>query len=243
MKSRTLTVLALAAGLFAAGQAFAQQQPAPAAPAAPAAPPDLNAIPEKMPFNIPFGTPISMDRAQTLIKAAVDEATKRGWAMNVAVVDINGDLIAFGRMDGAQLASISIAQHKARVAARYRRPTKALEDAVQKFGFNYILTLDDVIATRGGIPLVEGGKIVGAIGCSGGTGSQDEATCTAGANLSTSSSRREVGPESEGGSQGALAACHAELPLNRPGWSNLAAAECPSRSVVARSAAWQCSPR
>jgi glc operon protein GlcG len=183
MNSRILTVLTLAAGLFAAGHALAQQQPAPAAPAAPTAPPDLNAIPEKMPFNIPFGTPISMDRAQMLIKAAVDEANKRGWAMNVSVVDPNGDPIAFGRMDGAALASITIAQHKARVAARFRRPTKALEDAVQKFGFNYILTLDDVIATRGGIPLVEGGKIIGAIGCSGGTGSQDEATCTAGATL------------------------------------------------------------
>src|ERR1700684_1636512 len=67
MKSRTLTVLALAAGLFAAGQAFAQQPPAPAAPPAP---PDLNAIPDKMPFNIPFGTAISMDRAQALVKAA-----------------------------------------------------------------------------------------------------------------------------------------------------------------------------
>jgi glc operon protein GlcG len=175
MKSRTLTVLALAAGLFAAGQAFAQQ------PAAPAAPPDLNAIPDKMPFNIPFGAAITMERAQGLIKAAVDEATKRGWSMNVAVVDPNGDLVAFGRMDGAQLASVPISQHKARVAARYRRPTKAFEDAVQKFGFNYILTLDDVIASRGGIPLVEGGKIIGAIGCSGGTGSQDEATCTAAA--------------------------------------------------------------
>ena len=150
MKSRTLTVLALAGGLLAAGQVMAQQ------PAAPAAPPDLNAIPDKMPFNIPFGTPISMERAQGLIKAAVDEATKRGWAMNVAVVDPNGDLVAFGRMDGAQLASISIAQHKARVAARYRRPTKALEDGVQKFGFNYLLTLDDVIASRGGIPAGRG---------------------------------------------------------------------------------------
>ena len=181
MKSRTLTVLALAAGLLAAGQAFAQQPPAPAAPAAPAAPPDLNVIPEKMPFNIPYGTPISMDRAQALVKAAVDEATKRGWAMNVSVVDPNGDLIAFGRMDSAALASITISQHKARVAARYRRPSKAFEDAVQKFGFNYILTLDDVIASRGGIPLIEGGKIIGAIGCSGGTGAQDEATCTAAA--------------------------------------------------------------
>ena len=52
---------------------------------------------------------------------------------------------------------------------------------MQKFGFNYLLTLDDVIASRGGIPLVEGGKIIGAIGCSGGTGSQDEAICTAAA--------------------------------------------------------------
>jgi glc operon protein GlcG len=84
-------------------------------------------------------------------------------------------------MDGAQLASIAIAQHKARTAARFRRPTRALEDAVQKFGFNYILTLDDVTASRGGVPLVEDGKIIGAVGCSGGTGSQDEALCLAAA--------------------------------------------------------------
>src|SRR5580658_8241154 len=185
MKSRTLTVLALAAGLFAAGQAFAQQQPAPAAPAAPTAPPDLNAIPDKMPFNIPLGTPITADRAQALVQAAVAEANKRGWAMNVAVVDPHGDLVAFTRMDGAQVASVAISQHKARVAARYRRPTRAFEDAVQKFGFNYILTLDDVIASRGGIPLVADGKIIGAIGCSGGAGSQDEATCTAAVNTLT----------------------------------------------------------
>jgi glc operon protein GlcG len=176
MKLRTLTAVALATGLLA-GVASAQQPP----PAAPAAPPDLNAIPDQMPFNIPFGTPISMDRAQGLVQAAVAEAKKRNWAMNVAVVDINGDLVAFARMDGAQLASIKISEHKARTAARYRRPTVAFENAVQKFGFNYILTLDDVIASRGGIPLVEGGKIIGAIGCSGGTGSQDEATCAAAA--------------------------------------------------------------
>src|ERR1700722_15976257 len=105
MKSRTLTVLALAAGLFAAGQAFAQQPPAPA-PAAPTGPPDLHATPEKRPFNIPYGTPITLERAQVLVKAAVDEAAKRGWAMNVSVGDPNGDLISFGRMDSAALASI-----------------------------------------------------------------------------------------------------------------------------------------
>jgi glc operon protein GlcG len=179
MKLRIVKAFALAAGLLAAGTAMAQQAGAPAAP--PAAPPDLNAIPDKMPFNIPYGTPITLERAQSLVQAAVAEANKRGWAMNVAVVDPNGDLLAFGRMDGAQLASVQISQHKARVAARYRRPTRALEDGVQKFGFNYLTTLDDAIASRGGIPLVEGGKLIGAIGCSGGTGSQDEATCTAAA--------------------------------------------------------------
>ncbi len=134
-----------------------------------------------MPFNTPYGTPITMDRAQSVIQAGIAEANKRGWQMNVSVVDPNGDLIAFARMDGAQLASVSISQHKARTAARYRRPTRAFEDAVQKAGLNYILSLDDAIASRGGIPLVESGKIIGAVGCSGGTGSQDEAICTAAA--------------------------------------------------------------
>jgi uncharacterized protein GlcG (DUF336 family) len=172
MKFRALTAIALTTGLLAAGAAHAQQ---------PAGAPDLNAVPEDMPFNIPYGTPISAEKARSLIQLAVDEAKKRKWAMNVAVVDTNGDLVAFERMDGAQLASISISQHKARTAARFRRETVAFENVVQKFGFNYVLTLDDVVASRGGIPLVEGGKLIGAIGCSGGTGSQDELTCKAAA--------------------------------------------------------------
>jgi glc operon protein GlcG len=88
MKLRIMTAIVLAAGLFA-GAAYAQQ----AAP--PAAAPDLNAVPEKMPFNIPFGTPISADRAQSLIQAAVVEANKRGWPEDFAVVDWGGNLVAF----------------------------------------------------------------------------------------------------------------------------------------------------
>jgi len=164
MKLRKFFAALLAAGACLAGVAQAQA-------------PDLNAVPEKMPFNIPFGTPIGLQKAQALIAAAMAEANKRGWPENFAVVDPNGDLVAFARMDGAQLASIAIAEHKARTAARYRRPTLAFETGVQKFGFNYLLTLDDVIASRGGIPLVQDGKIIGAVGCSGGTGSQDEALC------------------------------------------------------------------
>jgi glc operon protein GlcG len=175
MKLRALTGIALAAGMLAAGMAYAQQAPAPA----PTAPPDLNAIPDKMPFNIPFGTPINLDKAQALIQAGTAEANKRGWPEVFAVVDVSGNLVAFARMDGAAFASIAIAEHKARTSARFRRPTVIFENAVQKFGFNYILSLDDVIASRGGIPLVEDGKIIGAIGCSGATGSQDEALCQA----------------------------------------------------------------
>src|SRR5580700_1488745 len=143
----------------------------------------LDVIPDKMPFNTPYGAPISLARAQAAINAAIEEAEKHGWLLNVAVVDSGANLVAFARMDGAQLASIAVAEHKARVAASFRRPTKAFEDAVQKSDYKYVLSLDDVIASRGGIPLIEAGKIIGAIGCSGGTGSQDEVVCTAAAAL------------------------------------------------------------
>jgi len=134
-----------------------------------------------MPYNTPYGPPISLQRAQAVAQAAVAEATKRGWQLNVAVVDSGANLVTFLRMDGAQLASIAVSEHKARAAAKFRRPTKAFEDAIQKADSKYVLTLDDVIASRGGIPLIENGKIIGAIGCSGGTGSQDEAVCSVGA--------------------------------------------------------------
>ena len=101
--------------------------------------------------------------------------------MNVAVADSGGNLVAFQRMDGAQLASIQISEHKARAAVTFRRETKVFENAIQQSNFNYVMTLDGVIAARGGIPLVRGGKLIGAIGCSGATSSQDEVACKVGA--------------------------------------------------------------
>jgi len=160
------------------------QQPAvpPAPPAAAAtAPSPLDNVPDKMPFNVPYGAPINAQRAQAAIQAATAEAARRGWSVNVAVVDAGANLVAFLRMDGAQLASITIAEHKARAAARFRRPTKFFEDGIQKLDYKYLATLDDMVASRGGIPLIEDGHLIGAIGCSGGTGSQDEVACTAGA--------------------------------------------------------------
>jgi glc operon protein GlcG len=165
--------LALTATCLCAGAAGRAQAPASENP--------LDAVPEAMPFDIPYGAPISLEQAQAAIGAAVAEAKKRHWKLNVAVVDSGANLVAFQRMDGAQLASIAVSQHKARTAATFRRETKAFEDAIQLKQNYYALTLDGMIASRGGIPLVVGGKLIGAIGCSGGTGSQDEVACKAGA--------------------------------------------------------------
>ncbi|HZC22101.1 MAG TPA: heme-binding protein [Candidatus Binatia bacterium] len=141
----------------------------------------LEVIPDEMPFDVPYGLPITLERAQAVIQAAVTEAKKRKWKMNIAVADSGGNLVAFQRMDGAMLASIQIAEHKARAAATFRRPTKVFEDGINLMHLNYLLAFDGVIASRGGIPLIDDGVIIGAIGVSGGTDSQDEVVSEAGA--------------------------------------------------------------
>ena len=141
----------------------------------------LDFVPDKIPFDTPYGPPISLERAQAAVDAVVAESKKRDWKMNVAVVDSGGNLVAFQRMDGAMLASIQIAEHKARAAATFRRPTKVFEDGINVMHLNYLLAFDGVIASRGGIPLIDQGAIIGAIGCSGGTDSQDEIVSKAGA--------------------------------------------------------------
>ena len=168
----SLKRIAIVAGLIsalAAGQSFAQ-----------AANP-RDAIPDNLPFNVAYGAPISLERAEGAIAAAVAEAKKRNWPMNIAVVDSGNNLLSFQRMDGSQLSSIAVSQHKAHAAVSFRRETKIFENALQEGNQPYVATLDGVIGSRGGIPLIEGGKIIGAIGCSGGTGSQDEVVCKAGA--------------------------------------------------------------
>ncbi len=169
MRVKLLVGAIVGATMLLSGNSYAQQ----ANP--------LDNVPDTMPFDVPYGAPISLDRAQAAINAAVAESKKRNWKLNVAVVDSGGNLVAFQRMDGAQYASIAISEHKARAAVNFRRETRIFEDAIQLKNFNYITTLDGIVASRGGIPLVEGGKIIGAIGCSGGTGSQDEVACKVGA--------------------------------------------------------------
>ena len=153
------------------------------APAAPPAQPSAGGTPDAMPFDIPYGMPIGLERAKQVVAAAEAEAKKRNWKMNIAVVDTNGDLVHFSRMEGAQIASVTISQGKARTAARYRRESRVFYNAFET-GHPYVATLDPtLIASPGGFPLIEGGKVIGAVGCSGGTGDQDAAVCKAGAEV------------------------------------------------------------
>ena len=100
------------------------------------------------------------ERAQVAINAVVAEARKRDCKKKPAVVDCGGNLVAFQRMDGAMLASIQIAEYRARAAAIFRRETKFFENAIQLNNLNYLMTLDGVVASRGGIPLIEQGGII-----------------------------------------------------------------------------------
>jgi glc operon protein GlcG len=155
--------LAAALALSIVGSASAQQ---PAPP--PAAPP-------------PYGNPITLDQAKKAADAAEAEAKKNNWLMAIAVASPSGDLVYFRKLDGTQYASIQIAQHKAKAAATFRRPTKVFQDGLAA-GNHFLLTLDGIIASEGGVPIIVEGKVVGAIGVSGGTGQQDGVVATAGIN-------------------------------------------------------------
>ncbi len=112
----------------------------------------------------------------------VAEARKHPtWRFAITVVDPSGELVYFYRMDGTQFASIGISQGKARTAARYRRESRVFYNAYEG-GHGYVASLDPtLVASPGGYPLIEDGKIIGAVGCSGGTADQDATVCGAGA--------------------------------------------------------------
>jgi glc operon protein GlcG len=134
------------------------------------------------PLPLPYGTPISVENAKKAAAAAVAEIKKNNWFMAVAITDIAGDLVYFERVDGTQVASINIAQVKSRCAVQYKRPTKWFQDALAS-GSTFVLGLPGSIPSEGGIPLVMDGKIVGAIGVSGGSSQQDGVAAKAGADL------------------------------------------------------------
>ena len=128
---------------------------------------------------IPHGMPIALDMARQVAAGAEAEAKKNGWCMAIAVAEPSGALVYFLKMDDTQYASVKLAIAKAETAAKYRRPTKMFTDILAA-GHQFFLTFEGLCAAPGGLPLVADGKLIGAIGVSGGSGTQDEVVAEAG---------------------------------------------------------------
>ena len=130
----------------------------------------------------PYGLPIAVNGAKRAAAAAIAEARRNSWAMAAAVVDTGGHLVYFEKMDGTQTGSVAVAISKARSAALFTRPTKAFQDVLAGGGDGLrMLGLEGAVPVEGGVPLLMDGKIVGAIGLSGGASSQDGQCARAGA--------------------------------------------------------------
>jgi uncharacterized protein GlcG (DUF336 family) len=130
----------------------------------------------------PYGTAITLESARKVASTAIAEARKNKWNMAIAIVDPAGELVYFEKLDGTQTASVNIAIDKARSSARFKRPTKALQDVLATGGAGLrMLALDGAVPVEGGVPILVDAKIVGAIGVSGGTSQQDGEVATAAA--------------------------------------------------------------
>jgi|SRR5688572_5918324 glc operon protein GlcG len=126
-----------------------------------------------------YGTPVTTAQAKKIAAAVLAECAANKWNVAVAVVDTGGHLVYFERLENTQVASMNIAIMKAKAANDYRRPTRAFVDAIAKTG-PATMTLPGVVASPGGVPIMVGGKVTGAVGVSGVTGDQDEQCAMAG---------------------------------------------------------------
>jgi uncharacterized protein GlcG (DUF336 family) len=122
---------------------------------------------------------LTLEAAKQIAAAAEAEARKNNWTMVISVVDDGGHLIYLERMDGTQIGSVEVSQEKAVTAVRFKRPTKALEDTVAG-GRQVMLKLPGATPIEGGLPIMAGSELIGAIGVSGGTSPQDGQVAAAG---------------------------------------------------------------
>ena len=131
---------------------------------------------------VEYGAPITLNEAKQVMAGAEAEAVLNGWPLVIAIVDSGGNLVMLHRADHTQYGSIEIAQLKAATAVNFKRPTKAFEDLVKAGGVHMrLLAMPNMLPLEGGIPLIRGGKIVGAIGVSGMQSGQDAQVAEAGA--------------------------------------------------------------
>ena len=129
-----------------------------------------------------YGTPVTLGQAKAVLAAAELEAAANGWPLTLAIVDSGANLVALHRMDNASLGSVDIAIAKAGTAVKFRRETKLLQDSVASGGVHLrLLAMPGMVPAEGGVPLVVGGRIVGAIGVSGMASGQDAQVAHAGA--------------------------------------------------------------
>jgi len=128
-----------------------------------------------------YGPPITLDQAKKAMAAAEAEAAKNKWAMTIVILDSGCNPVMMQKADGSQVAAPQVAHEKAYTACAYKRPTKALQDALAKGAADWrYLTFPRMIAADGGHPIVMDGRIVGAIGVSGATGPDDSRVAQAG---------------------------------------------------------------
>lgn len=129
-----------------------------------------------------YGAPLTLDAAKKAMAAAEAEAKKNNWPVAIAIIDTTGSLVMFQKLDSTQTASVDIAIGKAKTALDFRRPTKALQDTIAAGGAGLrILAVPGVYPLEGGVLVVDGGKIVGAVGVSGVMSDQDAQVASAGA--------------------------------------------------------------
>lgn len=139
----------------------------------------LAALPAAVTAQLADRKVLTLAAVKLVVNAAEAEAARNGWNVSIAVVDEQGTLLAFRRMDGASYISVEIAQGKARTAALFRRPTKTISDQLAE-GRLALLSLDGVTALQGGLPILYSGVVIGGIGVSGVTSEQDELVAAAG---------------------------------------------------------------
>lgn len=129
----------------------------------------------------PYGAPVTLEVAKKIMAAAEAEAAKNNWQMAITIIDSGGHMVMMQKFDNTQLASISASESKAQTSLAFKLPSKALEDAISAGGAGTrLLALKNIAPFDGGLPIVIDGKIVGAIGVSGGLSSQDAQVARAG---------------------------------------------------------------
>jgi uncharacterized protein GlcG (DUF336 family) len=128
---------------------------------------------------LPTKKVLTLGAAKHIAAAAHEEARKNHWTMVICVVDDGAHLLYLERMDGTQIASVIVAQDKAATAVRFKRSTKALEEAVAG-GRSVVMKLAGATPIEGGLPIVVEGEVIGGIGVSGATSPQDGQVAAAG---------------------------------------------------------------